>query len=126
MGDDLQYSPIDYSPLEKRVERRDIYPWGTFIIDPATGLPQLEDGMFFRVKRVFLSGGHWKVSLRRRGAFWSHELQSRTWGPEDAIDAPHILDGAAFALTHYWEAEEARKVESNESLLGNYPPKRLP
>lgn len=108
------------------VERKDIHPWGTFTIDPATGLPQLEDGMFFRVKRRFLAGGYWKVSLRKRGAFWSYELESRTWGPENAIDAPHILEGAAHALTLYWEAEEARKHQSNKSLLGDYPPRRLP
>lgn len=119
--------PSDYLTTRERkpVEHKEIYPWGKFIIDPATGLPEVEEGMFFRVKRSFLAGGYWKVSLRKRVGLWSREVSSRTWAPEDAINTYHILGGAAHALTDYWEKEEARKEKNDTSLLGDYPPKRL-
>lgn len=100
---------------------KNIYPWGNFVIDDETGLPTLPSAQhFWRVTK--LSGGYWEVQLRERRSLWfSRELSSRTRNiRETPILEKWILDGAAHALTNY-----IKGATNNESLLGDYPPKKL-
>jgi hypothetical protein len=101
---------------------KNIYPWGDFLIDDATGLPAIPENHFWRVTRVAF--GFWEVQLRERRKFWfSKKLGSRIREvTETPIHEKWILDGAAHALSNYYKRDTRG---SNRSLLGDYPPKKL-
>lgn len=98
---------------------RYIDPWGTFEIDDATGLPQVPEGMFWRVKKQ--TSLHWRVELREE-KFFSSRLVSYATSRYDIapVSKENILSSAAFALTEY-----RRTSHGDMSLLGYYPPKKV-
>lgn len=101
---------------------KNIYPWGNFVIDDATGLPAIPANHFWRVTRVAF--GFWEVQLRERRKFWfSKKLESRIRSlGETPIREEWILDGAAYSLNQYMKRDTRH---SNKSLFGDYPPKKL-
>lgn len=100
---------------------KNIYPWGNFVIDDETGLPQLTRGLFYRVTRGGF--GFWEVQLRRKRKFWfSKKEESRTYGVEKSITPRNILDGSAHALTKYLNRDPRT---GDNSLLGDYPTGKL-
>jgi hypothetical protein len=101
---------------------KNIYPWGNFEMDDETGLPAIPaEGHFFRVTRIGF--GFWEVQLRRKRKFrFSKKEESRTYGEGQPITEGNILNGAAHALTNYLERDSQT---GDNSLLGDYPPKKL-
>lgn len=99
---------------------KNISPWGNFTMDDETGLPLLpEPDLFFRVTRIV---GGWQVQLRRKTFYgFSRVEESRTYTKEPATEKT-VLDGSTHALTKYLERP---LNQSNYSLLGDYPPKKL-
>lgn len=99
---------------------KNINPWGNFVMDDETGLPQLpEPDLFFRVTRIV---GGWQVQLRRKIFYgFSRVEETRTYAKEP-ITEKTVLDGSAHALTKY---RERPTRNSDYSLLGDYPPKKL-
>lgn len=94
---------------------KNISPWGNFVIDDATGLPQLpERGMFWRVTKA--GSYFWQVQLRERTKFgFSKMIESRTFNRCTPLRENWILDGAAHCLNKYGDL----------TLIGDYPPKSL-
>lgn len=113
---------------DKSMTRITIHPWGTFDVDPTTGMPVLPEGQFWRVKRIFF-GQFWEVQLRQRGMFWSYKVESRTFGNEAPITRDNVLNGAGHCLKEVAERRAAHESAKGEpvgkDLLGDYPPKRL-
>lgn len=96
---------------------KNIYPWGNFVINDETGLPQLTRGLFYRVTRTGM--GHWEVQLRRKRKFWfSKKEESRTYGVGSSITPDTILAGSAQALDRYMNRDSRT---GDNSLLGDYP-----
>lgn len=97
------------------------YQWaevyGT-VMDPNTGMPEVPEGYFWRVKR----GGYYKleVQLRKRW-FWqfSHSVESC---PLDDATEWGVVNNAAYILER-WNKRTLGPTVSG--LLGDYPPKKL-
>lgn len=94
---------------------KNIYPWGNFVVDDATDLPQPpEPGMFWRVTKPFLGLGD-QVQLRKKTWYGSRKLD---WHPT-RLNRGRILDAAAYILY------KMTKSKDETSLRGDYPPKSL-
>jgi hypothetical protein len=91
------------------------------IIDPATGLPQLPEGYFWRVEKAMPGSQYGYVRLMRRRKAW----------------VPKVEASRIFTLTELTESElfsDAVQVYSDfdfegtaryRTLLGDYPPKTI-
>lgn len=99
---------------------KSISPWGNFTMDDETGLPLLrEPDLFFRVTRIV---GGWQVQLRRKIFYGFSRVEESMTYIKEPITEKTVLDGSAYALTKYLERPTRN---SDYSLLGDYPPKKL-
>jgi hypothetical protein len=96
---------------------KEVYPWGSFVIDSTTGLPVAPEGMWWRVTRR--SGGYWRVKLMTGHQFFRRTVKSSISGPGTPITRSNILEGAGYCLYQFQKSGDER------SLIGNYPPKKL-
>jgi len=94
--------------------------WGTFAIDPATGLPVTPEGHFWRVKKSFATK-YIDVELRRKLAFGSRRVFGTVVLHAD-LDEAQLFDACIYLLLRV--VPRAAKTLRTD-LLGDYPPKTL-
>lgn len=92
-------------------------------IDPATGMPLVPSGFFFRIERFTLASSSYtvRVELRKRRRFGSVSVENSL--------ADHKVSGdvlrAAFRCLGGIGNASLTKYDGRALLLGDYPPKRL-
>ena len=98
--------------------------WGVEI-DPATGMPAVPTGYFWRVKPTNYG---YVVQLRHRRRLGSRYIGHQPISMRHDLVTPHkILDAAAYALTcdERISRHFGRSIGVDKSLMGDYPPKTL-
>lgn len=95
------------------------------IIDIATGLPELPEGFFWRVKAN--SWIEWyMLELRRKTWFGSIRITNRHIEPTRVELSPrHIQREAGWLIGTEKAKIGLGLIEKPASLLGDYPPKKL-
>lgn len=88
-------------------------------IDESTGLPELPEGYFWRVKESV--GDYLRIQMRRRVFFWSEVVE---WsGVNKNIASKFEIQMAA---KHVLLLVQEKKVDPKwRKYLGDYPPKKL-
>lgn len=101
---------------------QEIYPWGHFVIDEATGLPLVPEKHFIRVRRSM--PGYWRLELRRKRPGWFSRVEESAVSDiqQKPITRDRVLEGAAYVL---WRYAKRTNGKSDLSLIGDYPPKAL-
>lgn len=86
-------------------------------IDETTGLPQLPEGMFWRITKPNIIGNH-EIQLRKKLFIGSVKLE---YGqvPPGAMRPGRIYESAAWALA------QLNVSKQGAPFIGDYPPKRL-
>lgn len=91
-------------------------------IDPATGLPELPEGYFWRIKKD--SAGTRTHLMKKRAFGISTSVHSRYIFPRYYPTAREAMRGTAQkVLDESWEKVREQVILSK--LVGGYPPKRL-
>lgn len=89
-------------------------------IDPSTGMPEVPEGHFWRIKKH--TAEYMVVQLRKRVLFWSVVVEDWTVNKAKA-SAGEILTAANFALRHL--AQKRDTTDSWKQYIGDYPPLTL-
>jgi hypothetical protein len=89
-------------------------------IDETTGLPELPEGYFWRIKKFIAP--YARVEIRRADKFFSTLIESGVLYRAETGDHKKIVDTAQFALKKW---NEYRGLSARESVYGDYPPKKL-
>lgn len=91
-------------------------------IDAGTGLPELPEGYFWRVKTGPLGIFPW-VELRKKTRFGSKKIDGSWWSGNNfrSIEAEIVY----LASRIFEQFEVAQERESKYHLIGDYPPKSI-
>lgn len=93
-------------------------------IDPNTGMPEVPEGYFWRVKKSLLTGDTFTdVELRVKWFFMSYVVASHPIY-NSHVSAQSILEAAEYIML-YSAWSERRRGETKEHLYGDYPPNKL-
>jgi hypothetical protein len=103
--------------------------WGEILIDPATGMPPIPDGYFWRVKGPGYLGDYYVVQLRERRTHLPQLSRRIGWTviKRTNFNPESVRDAAWYALTydHAILAHFGSLVPIRYDLIGDYPPKRI-
>ncbi len=98
----------------------------------AHGLPELPAGYFWRVKNSdyhYFAGAELTMEIRQKRFLGSRSIRSSwvssppPWCDSSEVSASDVLDAAIKCLAG-WNREKA-EVQTVNTLIGDYPPKRL-
>lgn len=93
-------------------------------IDNETGLPELPEGYFWRVKETYKGSTYLRVEIRKRGLIGSRRIE---WHPVEKSRASdfEIKRAAEYALVWKNQGGFDSSGDRWKKFVGNYPPKKL-
>lgn len=96
----------------------------TKLIDPATGMPQVPEGQFWKVIPA-LTAGMFRVQLRKKTVFGLSQILG--WTLADSPLSEHRVRHAAFSVLDNIEEDKRKSASSQRDaqFVGTYPPKKL-
>src|SRR5690606_37979043 len=95
--------------------------WGTYDADPATGLPAMPEGQFWRVKHA-RDSSYVHLQLRERRRFGSRLLSWTTISKKHKLSEKAVREAAAYIV--HCEPDRENKLTRHD-LIGDYPPKTI-
>lgn len=93
-------------------------------IDPATGLPQLPEGYFWRVRKDTFFRQYSYIEIRKPGRLFGSKIVVQATRHTEDIDEQEIRTFADM-LSEELEEKLNPKPRTEKNLFGDYPPKKL-
>lgn len=89
-------------------------------IDETTGLPELPEGYFWRIKKDIYPFA--QVQIRKQGRFFSYKKYSSPLY-RSSLEYPRAIVKTAEYAIESWQRQN--KILGDNDVYGDYPPKKL-